>query len=293
MTLILPGYEALIPSQVYAKDSYISAGAKKLAAKDIVLLRKFTLPYEDEVVSYLQQKIKETKLPDNPTIAQQVSSLEIIIANFPEELKTLIKANDRNTISRLKMYVPAPAGREGWPPRQSLQVKLGLALTEYFKSAKRWKKNPAWYHNVLFSGDNHFTDSSGVEHFEPVEQWTVQLSLNDNVLPEKAAIGFLLNLGSAMSVQLQVAQFGVPYVNYPKQDIQQVLDLVYKSLQGTAVEVADMSRSLMEQNAFKTLIAFLADKLEEAPENAFKPDDDLPAVFTPFGSGNKRGEKPN
>lgn len=297
MSIILPGYEALIPNQVYVKDAYISAGAGKFAAKDIVLLRKFTLPYEGEVVSYLQQKIDEQKLSDSPAVTQQLSPLEVMITNFPGELKTLIKTNEGNTIKLLKACIPATAGREGWPPRQSLQVKHGLALAEYLQSAKCWRKNPGWYHNVLFSVDNDFTDSNGIERFEPVEQWTVQLSLNDNALPKKEVIDSLLELGSAASVQLQVARFGIPYVNYPKQDVQQALDLVYESLQGRAAEVADLSRSLLEQNALKTLINFLANQLEEVPENGFKNefrgDDDLPAVFMPFGNNNKSSEKPN
>lgn len=306
MVIILPGYDVFILNQVFAKDSLIDPNidpnlpnGNLLPAKELIWLSKYAVPFEEEVVSYLQQKIQKIEsLVGSNIKLQQLSELEQALTNLSRDARTMIKTNQEDILGQLIENIPIFADRESLP-QHCLQVGYGLALTEVLDNHAHKISSPDWHPGHLFSLTNKYGSIHGsrmVIREEPIEKWVAFLTLDGDVLPKKVIINSLLNFGSAVSDHLQIWHSGIPYVNYSKIEVKSVLDAVYKGLSGRAADVTDSSKVLLDQITLDLLEPLLiTDHLQkQLPKQPIEDDDDSVQTVPLFGSDNKPGkDKPN
>ncbi|MEK6969220.1 MAG: hypothetical protein AABW48_02220 [Nanoarchaeota archaeon] len=302
MAIILPGYETLLQNQFYTKDSVIDPNipnGKPLPAKELIWLSTYTLPFEEEVINYLQQKVQKIEsLVGSQTKLSQLSLLEQALTNLSRDARTMIKTNQEDVIGQLMENVSFFANKDSMPQR-CLQVSRGLILTELFDSINK-TDDPDWHPGQLFSLTNRYGALHG-RHMslreEPVEKWVAFLTVDEDLLPKKAIINSLLKYGSAVSDHLQIQHLGAPYVNYPKPEVKRILDMVYKSLSGETINVTDISNLLLDQITLDVLepLLFMDHKERNIQKQPIEDDDEdaLPVVSL-FGGNNKSGkDKPN
>ncbi len=293
MAITLSGYEILFSNQVYVKDAFIDTGRELLPAKELIWLSKYTVPSKEEVVNYLQQKVQKI---DSLAGSKQLSILEQALTSLSGESREIIKTNREEVLGQLIEEVPLFANQEVLP-RRCLQVTYGLALTEVLEKNINKTNNPNWHPGQLFYLKNKYSLLCGSKlniYEDPVEKWIVFLTLENELLPKKAIVNSLLEFGSVLSDHLRICRSGLPYGNYPKQEVKGLLGIVYKGLSGKAAEATDISNILLDQVALDLLEPLLyVDHLKKVAGE--KPNRSRsPLVLAHFGGSNKSGsDKPN
>ena len=136
MLLDFPGYRRLFDSnQVFARDERLQKGAVSITARSFFMPEHYNVPTEDEVVTYLQERLSQP--------CEGTSPLEQMLQRIPDDTKRKILENDPKTIELVKAKTPAPKRR-----RSFVKFRCGAVKTEDAKNAK----NPEWYEQQYNNG---------------------------------------------------------------------------------------------------------------------------------------------
>src|SRR3989344_3582007 len=139
MAVELGEFKSIIENKVFARDIYgeaVSSGgngqSKKVLIKAVILPRRYTEPTEEQVVAYLQEKVRAIEpsaslvLPDGMREHLEKSELERAILEFPKQIRGHIINGDEDCMTFVRANTSAYVLKSGESPRKYLHVRYGL-----------------------------------------------------------------------------------------------------------------------------------------------------------------------
>lgn len=260
MAIKLSGYEPIIKDRVYIKNSAFYAAGKVLPMKEFLALQKYTLPTEEQVVKYLQQKIKEAEAAaaGRKLLGSAPGSLEEHLLNLSAGLRASIKSGKEEELTFIRENTPAVPAEAGKQANSYLEVRCGHMYADIFEEHRHQgvTKSVDWFYDAFC---RCLTFNSNSEHIiEPVDKWGARLLLCDNSLPSKRIIDFLLGRSVGLSKELFMSRLGNVYINYPQHEVKKTLDVVYAGLNGNLHQVVDISEKRLQNAALPAIEALLA-----------------------------------
>ena len=255
MAIEIPGYEAVIENQVYARGMTLVLNGQSVDVKCLLLPRRYTEATKDQVVEYLPKKAEELA----PTAAVIIpgqkfegkSKLEMIllqIAHSSANVFNDIRTGNPEYMDFIRRKIIARALEEGESQRQYCSVRYGAVPVKTIEEnrAKGNIKGAEWYDSAL-------------SHEPLIEQ----------DLGEKVGIRFLLDAGAlpareAVEGQLNEGFFGSKILkvrpeDYEVDDVMPIVDLVYSALSTPRQmeTLPDSSTAKVEDAAMKPLFLLL------------------------------------
>ena len=150
MNIQLPGYVTAFENEVYLRDSEIITGYPA-EFKDILLLRRYTHPSEEQVEKYLVNAINN--LDAQKVRALRPSSVEIAIEEslLPETRRHLGLEKCRECLDMIKKQSPAIELEGGNRPPQYLEALYGIIPASILEQniAAGYVTEGKWYEMIL------------------------------------------------------------------------------------------------------------------------------------------------
>lgn len=277
MIITLSGYTPLIQNVVYSKPKPMPAifanGSGRIVILDILLLMRYREPTDDEVVAHLQKTIvtaqkkqegisfsDDAKAFDsysdnfsntnssNPIIPingsannnRRLSCLEQKALEIPAEIRKQILDEDQEIITLVRQLTLAPPPNFELSPSY-LYIKFGLLNPTYI-AEQSLKGNL----NALEEYESAFLDQKLQEKgFGEKVNIRIQLS-NYNLIPKKE-MDILVKHG--MSGPEVAPAFAVSKEFYDRDDVQEIIDIVYHALPTPAhvKELTDVSKARLDE----------------------------------------------
>jgi len=252
-------YKSVLDNTVYAKCKIaIINDDKKVVLSCIILPKRYILPTEDQVIEYLQQKVKyvEDSIAWHLLGGSHVSektSLERAIIDLPIQLRKDLGRGEEECMKFVRSHTPAPALSDEEPSLQYMYIKYGLIPNEIIIKKRRDINNSHWYESAL---SQEILRENGLG-----ERWIMRILLDEGSLPERSEIDTLLNHGTSRSQTLYISQ---DY--YSTREVEEVMDFVYEylPLPEQITLLPDITDNIREELALKPVIALheLVEKME-------------------------------
>jgi hypothetical protein len=246
-------YAEEIPNAVYLREEIARAflGLEMLLSHTITL-KKYTVPTEDDVVSYVQKKTKKLMFGDSIGLSQEFdladseSELESLLMGLPEFIRLDIINGNKACIDFIRRHTETANIPQGSKRHQRLLALYGIVPSACIQKIKKEGNmpDPRWYDEVLTI--NALLDCNMGLRFR------AKLLLDNGALPKKEEIDILLKHGVLNSKTLIIESKLYPY------RLPEVMDLVYETLQSPEKinTLRDFSLVALNEYCTQPIIAF-------------------------------------
>jgi hypothetical protein len=244
----LPGYRTVFNGAVYSKgrtEERVGAVIMARNLMDVLVMKRFKWPSEDEVVQYLTQRAEEAEaffeLSSQGCMLNGCGTPidEIMYSLNPTTRRNMAAGHDGITdlirrLVRSRSYSHAD--------NRYVELVLGSLPTEYVESCTQagLVKTRSWYENVL---NDRILRGMGLG-----KKWKAQVRHNGS-LPDRDEVDTLLRHETSSSSTLQVKSFP-----YPREEVGEALAALYQGLAtGSLDEIPDISGKQLERMAQKVM----------------------------------------
>jgi len=249
MAIEIPGYEAVIENQVYARGMTLVLNGQSVDVKCLLLPRRYTEATKDQVVEYLPKKAEELA----PTAAVIIpgqkfegkSSLEQALLALSQKFPTAfndLRTRNKDRMEFIRGTTPAKSFAEGETPGQYVYVRYGIVLSSTIQEAqaKGEIKDCVWYE--LKMRDEELRKQDLGERCRP------KLLLNNGQLPDAAEVmNLLLKHKVVVSDTLTVSP-----PDYDLEEVTSLISKIYKALpnEEAIAQLTDVSGKVLDEAAF-------------------------------------------
>lgn len=254
MTIKLPGYKPIVPNKVWGKDAKYAG--LELKAKDIIILKRYQLPTEKGLESYVQAKIRKALSAADDVRGVMLSQIlgkggiEIALALTPKDiLKTI--ADDEGIA---KQVISETIAEISDGNTYFLDVKTGIVPAFPVPSEL---KSSRLYEAYIMNRSSGKNGVMGRKHI-------ITLSSDSWQLPKKKDVDNLVRHGTSRSRTLKTFD-----EKYDQKEVQGIIDTIYSGLPTSrqVMELTDVSDIATEEIAIKAITSVVEkvqmDKMED------------------------------
>lgn len=277
MAVELGEFKSIIENKVFARDIYgeaVSSGgngqSKKVLIKAVILPRRYTEPTEEQVVAYLQEKVRAIEpsaslvLPDGMREHLEKSELERAILEFPKQIRGHIINGDEDCMTFVRANTSAYVLKSGESPRKYLYVRYGLIPDSIIReSVEHGSMNETDWYDAVFRYEPLIKKGLG-------GKWRMRVTLKDGGLPDKRDMDVLVRHRTDSSDMLEIS-----IARYDIKQVSAVLDAIYIGLSKPEEidRLVDVSDAALEESTMEPVVAFqrLILKYMEASGNPRRP----------------------
>ncbi|HII16150.1 MAG TPA: hypothetical protein HA362_07635 [Nanoarchaeota archaeon] len=255
MAITLPGYQPVYADRVFEKPD-------KSPNRKIITLCRYTESYEEDVVSYIQQKLMELSPMMTPKfslgaaafggaaaagpVSAGLGQLEDMLIRLPDKVKSDILSEDEEIVDSIKGSTHVLGSIKGQAPCQFMVFHYGLIPVDVIRNYKERGAitQPEWYDAALMHIPLQMA-GFGLK-------LRVHLQITNETLPDRETLAFLMSHDVHGS-----RTFEVNRLRYNAQELSGLLDIVYAGLKTPAQmkQVHDVSMEVLEAAALPAAAA--------------------------------------
>ncbi len=243
MTIELPGFENIYNGAVYARP----IGEKIV---DVVLLRRYIEPSEDDVIAYLAEKAGDARATQSLIIPGREqdalkgkTDLEKLLVSLLPQVLQDIKSGSNGAHSFIRSSTPARRLKDGETPNTYLQISNGTIPISVIDKNQEGRETPldAKRYDLAFGSSDLRKQGYGY-------QWKTQLALENGTLPSGDLVQTLLFMSNPLAGS---KKYDVPAIAAFYGVVSAAL-----SIPEAIMEVRDVSPDALDEVSILPIIAF-------------------------------------
>ncbi len=253
MTITIPGYQKILPNQVYSQPTLVTdTDGEVVKLEKILVLTRYQQPSEQDVVDYLVNKAN--KVSGLTGIDGKHLNTDLIvglISRFPAQVQVDFRTKNEGLMQFLRDHTAAPRLGEDQERATYLSVDYGVLPRQIIDDNVGSFQDLAGYEKSLIHPQ--------IRGVGLGRKWKADLLYNKEGLPNRSELEVLLKHGVHES-----RTFSMSVTSYNLDDVKKVLDAVYEGVPrdkiDSVTDVSDQKVAALAERPLLTLAQALTKK---------------------------------